>query len=261
MLPRALRVAAMHSAGGLLKVAGRAERLRQAEKLFRLSALEDDEQILHLMTYLDEAGKQALYSPAWRTEVNGYSSYELIQRQMRNVPLEGEPLSRLMARDIETNMVDDALVKVDRASMACSLEVRCPLLDHYVLELAMRIPPEYKIAGGRRKIVLNEALKDVLPRSIVERRKQGFEVPFASWFQRDPWRSLLVDTLAEERIRRQGIFDPAGVTALRDAFLNDPEARHQRVSAYQLRHHVWMLFVFQVWHERFMESRTAEAWG
>jgi asparagine synthase (glutamine-hydrolysing) len=121
----------------------------------------------------------------------------------------------------------------------------------------MRIPPEYKINGRRRKIVLKDACADVLPPQITNRRKQGFEIPLAAWFQREPWRAMLLDFLSEERIRRQAIFNPRAVTSLRDQFLQDPEALQQPVSAYQLRHHVWMLFVFQVWNEQFAGVRQA----
>jgi asparagine synthase (glutamine-hydrolysing) len=160
-----------------------------------------------------------------------------------------------MARDMETNMVDDGLVKTDRASMACSLEVRCPFLDLKVVELAAKIPPEYKVNGGRRKIVLKKAVHDLLLPQVARGKKRGFELPFAGWFQREPWRSLLIDLLSEDRLRRQGIFDPGQVIALRDAFLRDPHARRQAVSAYQLRHRVWMLLVFQMWEDEFAKAR------
>jgi asparagine synthase (glutamine-hydrolysing) len=126
-----------------------------------------------------------------------------------------------------------------------------------VAELTARIPSDYKIKGSKRKVVLKKAIQDFLPPEIARRPKQGFELPFAEWFQREPWRSFLIDLLSEERLRRQGIFDPRQVVALRDSFLDDPEALRQPVSAYQLRHRVWMLLVFQMWEEGFSRARSS----
>jgi len=136
--------------------------------------------------------------------------------------------------------------------MACSLEVRSPFLDHHVVEFAMRIPPKYKLRNGVHKIILKQAFGELLPHAIAHRSKQGFEVPFAEWFQKGHWRSLLLDMLSEDRLRRQGIFNPQEVIKLRDRFLSDPEARNTPLSAYQLRHRAWALLMFQMWHEQFM---------
>ena len=229
-----------------------AERLRKTQKALELGALTDAEQIFTLVTYFDEDSKDRLYDQEWSARVNGYASRERLAREMQ--PVTDAPLASFLAWDYETNLVDDALVKVDRASMACSLEVRSPLLDHRVTEFAMKIPPEYKLRNGVQKFVLKRAFADLLPEQIVHRPKHGFEVPFAQWFRKEPWRSFLLDMLAEDRLRNQGIFNPREVIQLRDQFLRDPEAPNLFLSAYQLRHRVWMLFVFQVWYEHFMKG-------
>jgi asparagine synthase (glutamine-hydrolysing) len=138
--------------------------------------------------------------------------------------------------------------------MACSLEVRSPFLDHHVVELAMKIPPEYKLNRGQHKIVLKQAFQDLLPAAIANRRKQGFEVPFARWFQEREWRSLLIDTISETGLRRHGIFESQKVIALRDRFLDDVECRKDPLSAYQLRHRIWAILIFQLWYERFIRN-------
>jgi asparagine synthase (glutamine-hydrolysing) len=163
------------------------------------------------------------------------------------------PITSFMKRDLETYLVDDILVKVDRASMACSLEARAPFLDHKVIEFAMNIPLKYKMRNGAQKIVLKQAFKDLLPQQIAQRGKQGFDPPFARWFQKDPWRTFLVDVLSETRLRDQGIFDPGSVVSLRDRFLRDPEANDKAISAHQLSHAVWSLFLFQLWADQFMK--------
>lgn len=229
-----------------------AERLRQVQKILALSEYEPEDQILAMLTYFDEANKSRLYSDAWRAGLNGHANDDLLRQEIKAASQSAEPLAGFMARDLQTNMVDDVLVKVDRASMACSLEVRAPFLDHHVVEFALRIPPEYKLRNGTHKLILKKAFANLLPEQIINRGKKGFEVPFAQWFQQPQWRSLLVDMLAEERLRSQGIFNPQAVIRLRDWLLKDPEALRLPMSAYQLRHQVWALLVFQIWHDKFM---------
>jgi asparagine synthase (glutamine-hydrolysing) len=226
------------------------DRVRQAEKAFRLAAAPDEERLLGLLTYFDEAGKQEMYQGDWRDHLNGYSTHQLFQEQLAAASGDRHPLARFFRRDVAGNLADDCLAKVDRASMACSLEVRCPLLDQKVVELAMSIPPEYKIANGRQKVILKQALADVLPPAIVSRGKQGFEVPFAAWLRRGDWKQLLLDTLSPDALQAGGIFRKTEVTALRDALLKNPEASGAPISAYQLRHRVWLLFVFELWRNQ-----------
>ena len=254
--------AALRRAGGQVAAALRtavlpqspamAERLRRVQKVLALSQQQPEDQILAMLTYFDEANKSRLYSDAWRAGLNGHANYDLLRQQVRSASEGAEPLAGFMARDLQTNMVDDVLVKVDRASMACSLEVRAPFLDHHVVEFALRIPPEYKLRSGTHKLILKKAFSDLLPEEIANRGKKGFEVPFAHWFQQPQWRALLVDMLAEERLRSQGIFNPPAVIRLRDWLLTDPEAARLPLSAYQLRHQVWALLVFQIWYDQFM---------
>lgn len=226
--------------------------LRKAQKLCQLSMLKEEEQVFALLTYFDESSKAMLYSDNWRNRIGRYTTWELFNQKLSGTAYIKDPLVRSMARDFQTNMVDDCLVKVDKASMANSLEVRSPFLDHCFVEFAMKIPPEYKLRYGKHKIILKQAFRDLLPKRISQRRKQGFEIPFSAWFQKEPWRSFLLDMLSQERLRRQGIFNPAEVINLRDQFLRNPQAHGLDASAYQLRHRIWMLFIFQAWYEQFM---------
>ncbi|MCI0394008.1 MAG: asparagine synthase (glutamine-hydrolyzing) [Chloroflexi bacterium] len=253
-LPHWGRLVGQAGAAWLAKAApsSQAGRLRQAEKAFALSALDADGRILALNAYFNEAEKRCLYSDHWQTNLNGYASPERWRQQPAFTRGPADPLARFLLSDFETKMVDDYLVKVDRAAMACALEVRSPFLDHHVVEFAMRIPPEYKLHNRAQKIVLKQAFTHLLPPAIARRGKQGFEIPIAAWFQREPWRSLLGDTLSDSALQAQGIFDPAGVVALRDELLRNPEARHFPLSAHQLRYRVWALFVFQLWWRQFM---------
>lgn len=232
------------------------EYLRQAEKAFEISALDEDGRRLALLSFFNEEEKRRLYSERWREQARMLRTVELIGRCQNGHPARADGLSRIMARDVETNLVDDSLVKVDRASMACSLEVRTPFLDHRVVEFAMQIPTALKLHNGVHKFILKETFRDLIPPDIMRRKKHGFELPFARWFQKPQWRSLITDMLSEERMRAQGIFNPTEVVGLRDTFLADPEAHHLALSAYQLRHRVWSLLMFQLWYERLLNVRS-----
>jgi len=114
--------------------------------------------------------------------LNGYDSCDVLRYYYDRAGT-ADPLSRIQYVDIKTYLVDDILVKVDRASMAHSLEVRCPLLDHKLMELIAQIPSTLKLNGGQGKYIFKKALEAVLPQDVLRRRKQGFAVPVAEWFR------------------------------------------------------------------------------
>src|SRR5437870_5806613 len=117
-----------------------------------------------------------------------------------------DPLSRVQYADFKTYLPGDILTKVDRASMANSLEVRVPLLDHTLVEWAARLPPTLKLHRGEGKYVLKSALEPYVPRGILYRPKQGFTVPLAAWF-RGPLRGRLTQALRGGMQQNSGLFD------------------------------------------------------
>ncbi len=149
-----------------------------------------------------------------------------------------------MLTDAQMYLPDDLLVKVDRASMAVGLEVREPLLDHRLVEYAIALPHQFKYQAGTSKYILRRILYKYVPRQLVDRKKQGFNVPLGGWLQ-SALKPLTLQALDPVRIRRQGIFSPKYVQRIVDSFMMG-----HRVSAKK----IWNLLQFQLWHQRWIEA-------
>ena len=127
--------------------------------------------------------RNRLYNDSFKSLINQYSAEDYKLNLLTNYS--SDFISNMQNLDIDTYLVDDILTKVDRASMMNSLEVRVPFLDHKVVELASKIPVEYKINQYQKKIILKDAMKKYIPKSIIEHPKQGFAVPISNWFKDD----------------------------------------------------------------------------
>jgi asparagine synthase (glutamine-hydrolysing) len=128
--------------------------------------------------------KARLLGDEVKGQLNGYDSMDVLRYHYDRADTD-DPLSRILYTDIKTYLADDILVKVDRASMASSLEVRCPLLDHELMQTIAHIPSDLKLHHGAGKYIFKKALEPVLPKEVLTRRKWGFGVPLATWFRRD----------------------------------------------------------------------------
>ena len=129
----------------------------------------------------DEAAKQRIVLPEWRKAVAESDPFVEFQRFFEEVA-DCHYLDQALYVDIKTWLVDDILVKVDRATMAHSLEARAPFLDHRLIEFAASLPVEWKLNGLRKKHLLKRSQRPYLPRSVIERRKHGFNTPVSHWF-------------------------------------------------------------------------------
>jgi asparagine synthase (glutamine-hydrolysing) len=155
-----------------------------------------------------------------------------------------ETVERMQCLDTRLYLAEDILTKVDRASMAVSLEVRAPFLDPRVAEYAARLPASYKLRGRKTKYILKRAVAPLLPPFVTRRGKKGFGVPVAEWLK-GRLRPLARDLLSPERIRRAGLFDADYVMRLQDEHERG-QANHRKL--------LWTLLMFEMWHESFIET-------
>jgi asparagine synthase (glutamine-hydrolysing) len=156
-----------------------------------------------------------------------------------------DEIEQMQFLDINFYMAEDILTKVDRASMAVSLEVRAPFLDPRVAEFAARVPLEYKLKGNKGKYILKKAVEPLLPREILQRPKKGFGIPIAEWLK-GRLNSLMHDLLDESRLKRQGLFDPGFVQKLIKEHENGAASHHKQL---------WTLLVFQLWFDNFLAKK------
>jgi asparagine synthase (glutamine-hydrolysing) len=151
-----------------------------------------------------------------------------------------ETLSEMLYLDFRLYLEDNLLVKIDRASMACSLELRTPFLDHRLVEFAAGLPGSLKVRRFQLKYLLKKAAEVWLPRKTVYRQKRGFSVPVAGWMRKE-LRPLVEETLGEEKLKRQGLFRVAFVRRLLEEHLSG-RVDHRRT--------LWTLLCFQLWYDR-----------
>ena len=173
--------------------------------------------------------------------LNGHRAEEMIAGAFGSAP-RGDILSGMLAADTATLLPDDFLTKVDRASMACSLEVRPPLVDHEVLELAARIPSRFKVHRGETKWLLKRAYTKTLPRDAVWRAKHGFEIPVDAWL-RGPLRQMFEDSVLSRTARAADLIDQPAVERLYRAHLSKT-GRHGGV--------LWAALMLARWSEVYL---------
>jgi asparagine synthase (glutamine-hydrolysing) len=162
-----------------------------------------------------------------------------------------EPLARIMDLDLNVFLQEDMLVKTDRASMACSLELRVPFLDPYVAELALSIPSRHKVRGLSKKRVLRKAAAPLIPEEVIKGRKQGFSIPVGTWL-RGELEPFARDVLAPATIERQGFFDSGAVTGMIDEHVRGRQ---------DLSRQIWCLLAFSLWHDRYSAAAAAPPVG
>jgi asparagine synthase (glutamine-hydrolysing) len=197
-----------------------------------------------LLGGLPSSERAALLAPAVRDACRDLDVYEDLTVAVAEPP--GlDPIDRLIYQHCLYYLGAQILTKVDRASMACGLEVRAPFLDPPLIDLARRIPSSVKLHGWTTKYILKRALQNDLPREVLTRRKQGFGVPLDRWL-RGPLRARMEEWLAPDRLARQGLFQPSAVSCLVTEHLAGGR-NHRKV--------LWALMMFQAWCDHYLPGQ------
>lgn len=191
-------------------------------------------------TFASDAFLSRLLSDSLKSQLKGYDSADHTLRYYDTANTE-DHLSKILYTDLKSYLPGDILVKVDRMSMANSLEVRAPLLDHKVIEFAARIPSFMKIKGNEKKIILKKAFNKILPSDLMKRKKQGFEVPLGKWFRMD-LKQMAYDYL----FNREYMEDFFNVSEIKRIWNNHQENRGDYGT------NLWTLLMFSIWFEEFM---------
>lgn len=191
--------------------------------------------------------KADLYSPWFQAVAAQFDPLAPFKQAYRRA--EGtDPLSRILYVDLKTYLADDILVKVDRMSMAHSLEVRVPLLDHRLVEFVATLPPHWKL-NGTTKVLLRKILAAGVPRQAFDRPKHGFISPIGRWL-RGSLAGYVEEVICSPRTMQRGYVNPRTVRRLWT------DHRHGRAN---LEHEIWMLLMLEVWHRTFVDRRLSVA--
>jgi asparagine synthase (glutamine-hydrolysing) len=217
--------------------------IQRAKRFVRVAKLPFDELYFELISQLGRAQREALLTRGMREAIDLDEPWNHYQGIVERVAT-ADPLHRALYADLRLYLPGDLLTLADRVSMAHSLEVRVPFLDHELLELAARIPARHKISGLERKYVLKRAVRDLLPDDFFTRRKMGFSAPTAVWF-REGLRDFVEDTLDEKAIVEAGVFEPGAVRRILDDH-QSRRANHDNA--------IWALLTFAIWHREYIST-------
>ena len=204
LLPAVVRRPLFGLLGAVYPKADWAPKPLRAKSTLEALARDHLEGYFHSVSILGDGLRNKLFSSAFRSGLQGYQAIEVLRQHAERAP--EHPLSRVQYLDMKTYLVGDILTKVDRASMAHSLEVRVPILDHEFVEWLSGLPPDLKLRGREGKYIFKESLKPYLSDEILYRPKMGFAVPLAAWF-RGPLRERVRQALLGPSLADTGIFN------------------------------------------------------
>ncbi len=196
------------------------------------------------MVFLHEYERQHLFTDSVLETIGETDPYDFIF-QYSSMADGQDDVTRTGYIDVNTYLVDDILVKVDRMSMATSLEARVPYLDHRVVEYTFTLPPDLKLNGRDSKILLKKTFWNHLPREVQNRGKQGFSIPIKNWIRKD-LKPMMLDLLSPNRIEQQGFFNSNYISRLIDEHLKGKE-NHS--------HQLWALIVFEQWYDLYGKAK------
>jgi len=221
-----------------------APRIFRAKTTFQALARDSVEGYFHSVSIVRDALRRRLFSGSLKASLGGYSAVEIFRRHALNAETD-DPLALVQYLDLKTYLVGDINTKVDRASMAHSLEVREPLMDHPLVEWLASLPSSLKVQGREGKYLLKKSMENCLPRQVMYRPKMGFAVPLAAWF-RGPLRERMRVGLLDGHLIETGLFDRGSL----DRLVEYHASGRQDFSA-----PIWTLLVF----ERFLAHALGAA--
>lgn len=206
MLPAGFRKPVFGMLGNVYPKADWAPRVFRAKTTFEAMARDTCQGYMHGVSLFGDKQRKLLFDKSFTNKLQGYNAVEVFRHHAQRAPTD-HPMSLVQYLDFKTYLVGDILTKVDRASMAHSLEVRVPLLDHKFVEWISGLPPQMKLKRSEGKYIFKKALEPHLSEDILYRKKMGFGVPLASWF-RGPLKQKVNDAVLGEKLASTGIFNP-----------------------------------------------------
>ncbi len=198
------------------------------------------ERYWYLSSFMEEAQAQSIFTPEIQTKIE-FEKYNNFKNRVL-LDIQEKDLNEVLKADLQTLLPNDMLHKVDMASMANSLEVRVPFLDHHIVEYAFSLPSAYKINAQMKKRILQDAFRHILPKKLYKRSKKGFDVPLTKGFQTVLRHKIEHEWLHDERIRAEGIFKVEYIKSLKNTIFSNGNYD---------QNHVWAILVFQDWAGRF----------
>jgi len=245
-LPGPLRNMMSDSASFLDERSNGAHTRRRIREFLSTAALPWQQAYIRWVTYFDAQCRSELYTPEFRATVVDYRAESFLESWFARVP-KAHPLDQCSYVDLHTFLPHNLLEYGDRMSMAHGLEVRLPFTDHKLVELAMRLPSRYKLKRGATKHALREAMRPLLPREILDRRKLGLNPPLGIWLKGEL--APLIDArLSPSAIRRAGWFRPEAVTRCVEDFRSGRRDNSL---------HLWALLVLDQWRRQILEGESA----
>lgn len=218
--------------------------INRTKRFIEGAKLPEDLHHTRWMIFLQELEKEMLYADDMKSGITENDPYKFIRHYFANSAYnKNDEVSRQLYVDIKTYLVDDILVKVDRMSMATSLEARVPFLDHRFVEFSATIPSSMKLKSNMTKYILKKSMEDILPHDILYRGKEGFSIPIKNWLKNE-LKPMLTDTLSTEKVKREGFFNPDYINRLIKEHLKGKE-NHS--------HRLWALMMFGMWYDIYMK--------
>ena len=245
-MPMAVRKPLFGALGKIYPKADWAPRVFRAKTTFEGLARNSVEAYFHSISILRGPMRDELFSPKFKTEIAGYNAQEVFNRHAAQAGTD-DPLALIQYLDIKTYLVGDINTKVDRASMAHSLEVREPLMDHELVEWLATLPSRQKINGQEGKYIFKKSMEPYLPQDVLYRPKMGFSVPLARWF-RGPLKQRVRDAVLGERLAATGWFNAA--------YLNHLVEAHQS-GARDYSAPLWTLLMFEAFLRHVVDRNDA----